>query len=83
MPYLVLGLWMLQGMGIMAVALHSYPSWLLPVEFWLYQVFELLFFSVRSTQMRMLLAVAIVAGCLVRVTVLSFSIGRSANLITM
>lgn len=64
-PYLVLELLMLQGMGIMTVALHNYPSWSLSVEFWLYLVFALLFFRVRSTRARVLLAVAIVAGCLV------------------
>lgn len=65
LPYLVLELLMLQGMGIMTVALHNYPSWSLSVEFWLYLVFAALFFLVRRRGLRLLLSAAIVLACLV------------------
>lgn len=64
LPYLLLELLMLQGLGIMTEALHNYPSWSLSVEFWLYLVFALLCFVVRNTRVRLLLSLAVVLGCL-------------------
>lgn len=64
LPYLVLELLMLQGMGIMTVALHNYPSWSLSVEIWLYVVFACLFFWVRGTRARLIFSVVTVLLCL-------------------
>lgn len=60
LPYLVLEILMLQGLGIMTEALHNYPSWSLSVEIWLYVVFACLFFQVRSTRARLWISVLVV-----------------------
>ena len=64
LPYFLLELVMLQGVGIMTEALHNYPSWSLSVEFWLYLAFAVLFFFVRSTRARVWASAAIVVLCL-------------------
>ncbi len=65
LPYFILELLMLQGLGIMTEALHNYPSWSLSVEFWIYLIFALLFFNVRSKPTRLWISVLTVLACLV------------------
>ncbi|MDO4904352.1 MAG: acyltransferase [Lautropia sp.] len=65
LPYFILELVMLQGVGIMTEALHNYPSWSLSVEFWIYLIFACLFFKVRSIRARLWISAATVVACLV------------------
>ena len=58
-----LDLVLLQGVGIMRMEIHNYPSWSISVEFWLYLVFALLMLAVRPRAARIAMSVAIVALC--------------------
>ena len=63
---LILGLevLLLHGVGIIPPhGIHNYPSWSISLEFWMYLVFALLFFAVRSRAARIAASVVIVAGC--------------------
>ncbi|MDO4232984.1 MAG: acyltransferase [Lautropia sp.] len=64
LPYFLLELVMLQGVGIMTEALHNYPSWSLSVEIWMYLIFACFFCWVRSTKVRIAISVLIVLACL-------------------
>jgi peptidoglycan/LPS O-acetylase OafA/YrhL len=58
-----LELLLLQGVGILRMEIHNYPSWSISVEFWLYLIFALLTLVVRSSALRIAIGVAIVALC--------------------
>ena len=57
---LVLDLLLLQGVGIMRMEIHNYPSWSISVEFWLYLMFALLMLAVRQRGARIVMSAAIV-----------------------
>jgi len=61
---LVLDVLLLQGVGILRLEIHNYPSWSISVEFWLYLIFALFVLGVRSRLLRITLSLLIVAGCL-------------------
>ena len=56
-----LDLLLLQGVGIMRMEIHNYPSWSISVEFWLYLIFALLMLAIRSSRARIVVSLAIVA----------------------
>lgn len=64
LSYFLLELVMLQGVGIMTEALHNYPSWSLSVEFWMYLIFAVFFFRIRSVRWRLVVSVLLVVLCL-------------------
>lgn len=55
-----LDLLLLQGVGIMRMEIHNYPSWSISVEFWLYLMFALFMLAVRRRGARILASAAIV-----------------------
>ena len=55
-----LDLLLLQGVGIMRMEIHNYPSWSISVEFWLYLMFALLMLVVRPRVARIAMSVLIV-----------------------
>lgn len=59
-----LDLLLLQGVGIMRMEIHNYPSWSISVEFWLYLVFALLMLAIRGRAARIAVSAAIVVLCL-------------------
>ena len=58
-----LDLLLLQGVGIMRMEIHNYPSWSISVEFWLYLIFALLMLVVRARTVRIAMSAAIVGLC--------------------
>ena len=60
---LVADLLLLQGVGIIRMELHNYPSWSISVEFWLYAIFALMTLAVRSRVVRIVASAVIVALC--------------------
>jgi peptidoglycan/LPS O-acetylase OafA/YrhL len=60
-----LDLLLLQGVGIMRMEIHNYPSWSISVEIWLYLVFALLMLVVKGRAFRIVASAAIVALCVV------------------
>ncbi len=58
---LALDLLLLQGVGILRMEIHNYPSWSISVEFWLYLIFALLMLAIRSRVLRIVISAAIVA----------------------
>ncbi len=60
---LVADLLLLQGVGIIRMELHNYPSWSISVEFWLYALFALMTLAVRSSRVRIVASGLIVALC--------------------
>lgn len=56
-----LDLLLLQGVGILRMEIHNYPSWSISVEFWLYLIFALLMLAIRSRFLRIVISAAIVA----------------------
>ena len=59
--YFGLDLLLLQGVGIMRMEIHNFPSWSISVEFWMYLIFALTMMLVRSRWLRIVLSVAVVA----------------------
>jgi peptidoglycan/LPS O-acetylase OafA/YrhL len=59
---LVADLLLLQGVGIIRMEIHNYPSWSISVEFWLYLTFALLTLAVRSRLARIVASIVIVAA---------------------
>jgi peptidoglycan/LPS O-acetylase OafA/YrhL len=55
-----LDLLLLQGLGIMRMEIHNYPSWSISVEFWLYLMFALFMLAVRRRGARIVSSAAIV-----------------------
>jgi peptidoglycan/LPS O-acetylase OafA/YrhL len=54
---------LLQGVGIIRMEIHNYPSWSISVEFWLYLLFALMTLALRSRTVRIVTSGAIVALC--------------------
>lgn len=60
-----LDLLLLQGVGIMRMEIHNYPSWSISIEFWLYLIFAVMMLLVRTRTLRIGVSIAIVALCVV------------------
>lgn len=60
---LVAEMLLLQGLGIIRMELHNYPSWSISVEFWLYALFALMTLVLRSRRVRIVASAVIVALC--------------------
>ncbi len=61
---LVFDFLLLQGLGIIRMEIHNFPSWSISVEFWMYLLFAVFVLVVRSRLWRIVLSATIVVGCI-------------------